>query len=194
MNTTKAEVVDVPVVVAEPIRKFYKRPRRLQSETIKTATPLGKAYVTISRNDKAEIEEIFIKLGKAGADIAAISDGLAIALTGMLSPRFTHLTQAEKLDWLIKKYTGMSGANSVGWGGNRVDSLPDAIAKVIIEVTEGAPENIVEECDTVPTHAPMNGRGSVDLCPNCGGSSFVRQDGCWNCLPELGGCGHSKCG
>lgn len=166
-----------------PATQFRKRPKVLRGETIKTPTPFGKAYVTINRNEDAEIDEIFIKLGKTGADIAAISDGLAIALTGMLSPRIANLPQAQKIDWLTKKFRGISGATSVGFGPNRVESLPDAIAKVFTSA------EVSEEYDAVP-HTSVT---STDLCPNCGKSTFVRQDGCYTCMPDLGGCGHSKC-
>jgi ribonucleoside-diphosphate reductase alpha chain len=178
-------------------KKFYKRPTRLSGETVKTPTPFGKAYVTVNRNQDNEIEEMFIKLGKTGADIAAIADGLAIALTGVLSPRISHLGQAEKIDWLIKKFRGISGANVVGFGPNRVESLPDAIAKVLQQVTTedtGITPETSEEYDTVPKQNHRHGITiSTDLCPSCGMSTFIRQDGCYICLPDLGGCGYSRC-
>lgn len=200
----EVEKAEAPVVKEKLCKekKFYKRPIRLTGETVKTPTPFGKAYVTVNRNQDDEIEEMFIKLGKTGADIAAISDGLAIALTGMLSPRISHLGQAEKVQWLIKKFRGISGANVVGFGPHRVESLPDAIAKVLQQVTQDEVRDNVsttsEEYDTSPidsqnvslSHAEPT---STDLCPSCGMSTFVRQDGCYTCLPDLGGCGYSKC-
>jgi ribonucleoside-diphosphate reductase alpha chain len=204
LEVEKAEKVEAPVVELNSCtckckeKKFYKRPTRLSGETVKTPTPFGKAYVTVNRNQDNEIEEMFIKLGKTGADIAAIADGLAIALTGVLSPRISHLGQAEKIDWLIKKFQGISGANVVGFGPNRVESLPDAIAKVLQQVTENnVGENISptsEEYDTVPSQDHNHGMTiSTDLCPSCGMSTFIRQDGCYMCLPDLGGCGYSRC-
>lgn len=189
----KPEGIPAPVVEERPHGKpFYKRPKCLRGETVKTPTPFGKAYMTINRNEADEIEEIFIKLGKTGADIAAISDGLAIALTGMLSPRIANLTQTEKLDWLVKKFKGISGDTVTGFGPNRVESLPDAIAKVLALVEQ--PEAGEEAYDTIPaTHKTVQ-LDSTDICPSCGQSTFVKQDGCHTCLPDLGGCGHSKCG
>lgn len=180
--------------------KFYKRPRVLSGYTIKTITPFGKAYVTVNMNDNDEIEELFIKLGKTGADISAIADGLAIALTGVLSPRIASLTQQEKLDWLVKKFKGISGATFIGYGKNRVESVPDALAKVLQEfnTAEDEPE-VLDYYDTVPEKVkePIGFKvqtGSVDICPECGSGTFVRQDGCYTCMPDLGGCGYSKCG
>jgi ribonucleoside-diphosphate reductase alpha chain len=191
-------VRELPVEPSQE-KKFYKRPKRLKGETIKTPTPFGKAYVTVNCNDDDEIEEVFIKLGKTGADIAAISDGLAIALTGMISPRLNNLTQKEKVEWLIKKFRGISGANVVGFGPNRVESLPDAIAKVLQEITQTVVTPLYEEYDVTVHGGPTEmlkvykEPTSTDLCPICGMSTFVRQDGCYTCFPDLGGCGYSKC-
>lgn len=172
-------------------KKFYKRPTRLFGETVKTPTPFGKAYVTVNRNQENEIEEMFIKLGKTGADIAAIADGLAIALTGVLSPRISNLPQNEKVHWLIKKFRGISGANIVGFGPQRVESLPDAIAKVLQQITQLQilPTGLSTDVKNSTVREPT----STDLCPICGMSTFVRQDGCYTCLLDLGGCGYSKC-
>src|SRR5690606_10651156 len=124
--------------------QFYKRPTRLVGETFKSPTPFGKMYVTVNRNPANEaIEEVFLNLGKTGADISAIADGLAIALTGMLSPRIANLSQEEKVDWIIKKFKGITGQSSVGFGKNRVDSLPDALAKVLMQLSSS--EEIAEE-------------------------------------------------
>ena len=164
--------------------EFEKRPTVLHGKTIKTRTPFGKAYVTINENENGEIEEVFVKLGKTGADIAVIADGLAIALTGALSPRLAALTPAQRRDWIIKKFKGMSGATTVGFGPNRIDSLPDAIAKVI-EMASGSDVG-VEEYDTTPASTTQN---ESDLCPECGAAAFVREEGCYNCKV----CGYSKC-
>lgn len=169
--------------------KFYKRPTRLVGETIKSATPFGKMYVTVNRHPQTDlIEEVFLNLGKTGADISTIADGLAIALTGLLSPRIANLTQQEKVNWIIKKFTGIKGQSAVGFGKNQIESLPDALAKVLMQLGEDNEAALV-------TSETMNkfSNGSVDICPSCGQSTFVKQDGCTTCLTDLGGCGYSKC-
>lgn len=171
----------------KPEQGFRKRPAVLRGQTIKTPTPFGKAYVTINENDDGEIEEIFVKLGKTGADISVIADGLAIALTGALSPRLQALTPAEKVTWITKKFSGMSGATTVGFGSSRVESLPDAIAKVLAQYV-GAGEPEPEAYDTTPDTVTGNAV-TADICPSCGGASLIRAEGCHNCV----GCGYSKC-
>lgn len=178
--------------------KFYRRPEVLDAKTYKTATPFGKGYVTVGRHpEKGNIEEVLFKLGKTGADISAIADGMAIALTGMLSPRIANLSEEEKIDWIIKKFKGITGQTAVGFGPNRIDSLPDAIAKVLVKMAYG---DVVEKEETVspvqeqaPQKTSKINSGSVDVCPECGSATFVKQDGCTTCLPDLGGCGYSKC-
>lgn len=169
--------------------KFYKRPQRLIGETIKSATPFGKMYVTVNRHPKTDlIEEVFLNLGKTGADISAIADGLAIALTGLLSPRIANLTQQEKVNWIIKKFNGIKGQSSIGFGKNQIESLPDALAKVLMQLG-----NDLEDDSTSLELEEKISMGSVDICPNCGQSTFVKQDGCTTCLIDIGGCGFSKC-
>jgi ribonucleoside-diphosphate reductase alpha chain len=173
--------------------KFKKRPQMLSGVTIKTPTPFGKAYVTVNKDDNGCIDEMFIRLGKTGADIGVIADGLAIAITGLLSPRISGLSQEDKLTWIIKKFKGMSGANSVGFGKSKIDSLPDAIAKVLATLSDQEVKAVTEEYDTIPEHGYAQA-DSIDICPSCGKSTFARLDGCYTCLPDLGGCGFSKCG
>ena len=182
--------------------KFYRRPEILDAKSIKIPTPFGKGYVTVGRHpEHGNIEEILFKLGKTGADIAAIADGMAIALTGMLSPRIANLSEEEKVDWIIKKFKGITGQNSVGFGPNAVTSLPDAIAKAFMKMsyTEESIEVATEEVAQEPNqkqetvHDKLNNTDSVDICPACGEFTFVKQDGCTTCLPDIGGCGHSKC-
>src|SRR5690606_33554020 len=171
----------------EETKKFTKRPQVSRGYTVKTQTPFGKAYVTINENDGGDVEEVFVKLGKTGADISAIADGLAIALTVALSPRLSGLTPDEKVRWIIKKFRGISGETSVGFGPNRVSSLPDAIAQALQTYLgiEDKGQEVEEEYDTEPS---IN-IATADICPECGTAAFVREEGCANCKV----CGYSRC-
>jgi ribonucleoside-diphosphate reductase alpha chain len=172
-------------------REFTKRPQVLRGQTFKTPTPFGKAYVTINENEAKEIEEVFVKLGKTGADIGVIADGLAIALTLALSPRLSALSPTEKLAWITKKYRRMSGATSIGFGPNKVESLPDAIGKVLEQfVNNGEPSEspAVGEYDTTPKPSKAQ-PASLDICSACGAAALVKEEGCSHCI----NCGYSKC-
>ncbi|WP_423774838.1 adenosylcobalamin-dependent ribonucleoside-diphosphate reductase [Aneurinibacillus aneurinilyticus] len=186
LHTEKDE--DKPEETPQVKREFNKRPQVLRGQTFKTPTPFGKAYVTINENEAKEIEEVFVKLGKTGADIGVIADGLAIALTLALSPRLSALSPAEKLAWITKKYRRMSGATPIGFGPNKVESLPDAIGKVFEQYADSGAEATVEEYDTTPEPSPVKAV-NLDICSACGAAALVKEEGCAHCI----NCGYSKC-
>lgn len=160
-----------------------KRPRKLYGQTIRQDTPLGKMYVTVNNSDEDLVEEIFIQLGQVGSDIRAIVDSLGVLLTLALSERLSSLPQDEKLQWLIEKLIGIKGSNPIGFGPTRVDSLPDALGKLLRDyvgdVVDEAPEAQAKELDI-----------SYDICPACGEAAVRRVEGCEKCA----NCGASKCG
>jgi ribonucleoside-diphosphate reductase alpha chain len=106
------------------------RPMFLSGMTYKIETPVGNAYITINHNESKEPFEIFMTIGKVGSDVAAMADALGrmitlnLRLSGGLSPR-------ERIKQVVAQLIGIAGAGSVGFGKNRVRSLPDAMAKVL---------------------------------------------------------------
>jgi len=105
---------------------------------------------------------------------------------------------------IVNQLRGIGGANSVGFGKNRVMSLGDAIAKVLAE--DLAQAFTPEEAETIPLNLtpvsePIVNTGSddisgmpsstvqADLCPECGSASFVMEEGCKKCHS----CGYSMC-
>ena len=92
-------------------------------------------------------------------------------------------------------------ANSLGFGANRVRSLPDGIAKALDEYLfiqhweseaeteendlEGAPTLPFEDLE-IPDPAP---RVIGELCPECGMATLVNEEGCRKCYT----CGYSEC-
>ena len=104
------------------------------------------------------------------------------------------------------------GAQSVGFGKNKVLSLPDAVSKALAEhygmrneaadlkVTQIIPNSSVRcvsatvEGVVVSTHRTQpstfrNPNSSADICPVCGQSSLIREEGCTHCRS----CGYSEC-
>lgn len=170
---------------------FRKRSRRIYGQTIKQNTPMGKMYVTINSGDDGSIEEIFLHLGKIGSDVRAITDALGILLTLSLSERLNTLTQGEKLTWIINKLIGIKGANPIGMGPNRVDSLPDALGRVLREYVESMADEVESVYDTEKETFEDHFAGAPisDICPSCGNASIVKVEGCQTCTV----CGDSKC-
>ena len=163
------------VVVKHP-PSFVKQPRPsvLYGKSYRKETPLGNAYVTINENEVGEPFEVFLNIGKAGSDVAAISESLG-RLISLILRTPSSLSQAEKMKWIIDEMGGIGGSRPVGFGNARVKSLPDGIAQVLAE-NLGASE-------------PSNKMNTGDLCPDCGEASFLNVEGCRKCYD----CGHSEC-
>jgi ribonucleoside-diphosphate reductase alpha chain len=161
------------------------RPGMLHGNTYRTPTPLGTAYITINENGDRTPFEVFANVGKAGSDTAAVAEaiGRLISLTlRMPSP----LTAEERLAGVIDQLSGIGGRRPLGFGPNRVRSLPDAIAQVLarhiaIVEAEQPPEQL-----PLPISMPSQ---KADLCPDCGQASFVAMEGCRKCV----NCGFSEC-
>jgi ribonucleoside-diphosphate reductase alpha chain len=161
------------------------RPRVLHGNTYRTPTPLGTAYITINENGDRTPFEVFANVGKAGSDTAAVAEaiGRLISLTlRMPSP----LTSEERLAGIIEQLSGIGGRRPMGFGPNRVRSLPDAIAQVLarhiaLVEAEQPPEQL-----PLPISMPSQ---KADLCPDCGQASFVAMEGCRKCV----NCGFSEC-
>ena len=119
--------VEIPTWRSKPVAP---RPMSLSGVTYKMETPVGHTYITINHNEQDEPFEIFMTIGKVGSDVAAMADALGrmislnLRLAEGLSPR-------ERIKQVVAQLIGIGGARSIGFGKDRVRSLPDAIAKVL---------------------------------------------------------------
>lgn len=127
----KQEVTQ-PMQPALPIMPVISRPQRIDGSTYKTETPVGETFITINHTEDGQPFEVFITVGKSGSDVTAMADALGrmislnLRLNGMLPPR-------ERMKQIVAMLTGIGGSRSVGFGVNRVRSLPDAVAKVLAQ-------------------------------------------------------------
>ena len=199
------------------------RPMMVDGVTYKTQTPVGDTYITLNHDQNGEPFEVFVTVGKSGSDIAAMADALGrmislnLRLAGNLPPR-------ERIRQVISQLSGIGGARSVGFGENRVRSLPDAVAKILAKQYAFKVNGVVEDrlAPGVPgteADSPLTDRPSTsivehddvtvlqqltlqegiiaenpktnthDICPECGTTSFVYEEGCGKCYS----CGHSEC-
>jgi len=127
---TNGHAKEVPVVPIMP--EIKPRPIRVTGVTYKMDTPVGNAYVTINTNGHNEPLELFINVGKAGSDVQAMAEGLGrlISLTLRVA---SPISPSERIRQVARQLSGIGGSRHVGFGENRVKSLPDAIAKVITD-------------------------------------------------------------
>ncbi|MBX6396442.1 MAG: ribonucleoside-diphosphate reductase, partial [Alicyclobacillaceae bacterium] len=167
--------------------------------TYKKETPLGTAYITINDDPNDHLaREIFVNIGKAGSDVYAANEALGRAITLYLMDS----QNPDKEAVLVRHFSGIGGYSAVGFGERRITSVPDAIAKSLIEHAETFPlrrAGAHQAAAGTPAGSSGGGNGNgrslrefnigKDLCPNCHRHSLVRQGGCFECEA----CGYSKC-
>lgn len=191
-----------PAAVKKP------RPNALHGITYRKETPLGTAFVTVNVNGHEQPFEVFLNVGKAGSDVAAVSEALG-RLISLVLRLPSPLNPEERLKQMIDQLAGIGGGRSLGFGVNRVRSLPDAVAQVLREHLNGGyetqePGGEVPPGDTVSGETRSEGEYSIpaeqlalpigdrpvgDLCPDCGQAAFIPTEGCRKCYV----CGYSEC-
>jgi ribonucleoside-diphosphate reductase alpha chain len=129
--------VEVPQYTVKP------RPMVVHGSTYKVQTPVGTAFITVNANADGEPLEVFINVGKAGTDIYAMAAALGRVISVAL--RFSsHLSPHERVREIIDQMQGIGGARAMGFGKERIKSLPDAIAKVLSMHFETLNQEIVQ--------------------------------------------------
>ena len=93
------------------------------------------------------------------------------------------LPPSERLRWVIDEMAGIGGGRPLGFGIDRVRSLPDGVAQVLTDYLSELPENR-EAVAGEQLALPIG-----DLCPDCGEASFLNIEGCRKCHV----CGYSEC-
>ncbi len=172
--------------------KIRPRPKLSHGVTVQKESPLGSVFVTVNNDDDQEPLEVFVTAGKAGSDVTSMAEALGRLMSLTLRVA-SPLTPKERLQQIISQLKGIGGARAMGFGKDRVRSLPDAVAKALEDcimpadafavVDDGTASGEHHEVQLVlPSIRP-------DLCPSCGEASFVHEEGCMHCQA----CGFSQC-
>jgi ribonucleoside-diphosphate reductase alpha chain len=176
------------------------RPRKLPGYTFSINTPLGKAFVTINENGGQQPFEVFVNTAKAGSDTAAVSEAIG-RLVSYILRLVSPVAPRERLREVCRQLAGIGGGRSLGFGPNRVRSLPDGVAQALseyLEVRPGegeAPAGDQENNGHHGMHAVVEPGVEQsllrvgDLCPECGQAAVVNEEGCRKCYA----CGYSEC-
>ncbi|MBN1179325.1 MAG: ribonucleoside reductase class II [Anaerolineae bacterium] len=158
------------------------RPDALDGRTYRLRTPLGTAYITINVDGDGEPFEVFLNVGKAGSDTAAVSEAIGRLISYALripSP----LSPAERTQQVADQLKGIGGGRPLGFGRARVWSLPDGVAQILEEHLG----RIDPADNTEAQQQPPFSAG--DLCPECGHATLINEEGCRHCYS----CGYSEC-
>jgi ribonucleoside-diphosphate reductase alpha chain len=195
---TPSEAAPVSQTLASPIWHESKkpRPRALPGHTFNVDTPLGKAFITINENGGEQPFEVFINTSKAGSETAAVSEAIGRLISYILRLA-SSIAPLDRMREIVRQLTGIGGGRSLGFGPNRVRSLPDGVGHVLDDYLR-------EKNDlTGPADEKKNGNGGHtleneaasahtrigDLCPECGEAAVVNEEGCRKCYA----CGYSEC-
>ncbi len=160
------------------------RPARLDGSTYQISTPLGKAFVTVNQNGEGQPFEVFITTAKAGSETAAVSEAIGRLVSYLLRVA-SPVPPRERMAEVVRQLAGIGGGRPMGFGPNRVLSLPDGVARALAEYLGHTPET---------GRAPSEPVGQIplrigDLCPECGEAAVVNEEGCRKCYA----CGFSEC-
>ncbi|MCA9392040.1 hypothetical protein KC614_02435, partial [candidate division WWE3 bacterium] len=185
---------------------YVLRPREnmLSGVTQKLPTPLGNMYITVNKTQEGDFHEAFINLGLAGSDVRADTDAIGRLIS--LIFRLGSADSNQRMRAVIKQLEGISSGMVAGFNGDRVLSVPDAIAKGLKRVMEpdvydNKQESLFvnEEVSSTATETPLQEESFApvehkEMCPLCGNYSVVMVEGCKKCNVQLGGCGaYSAC-
>ncbi len=123
----KKEEEAKPVVQQPAIKP---RPMVVQGATYRMHTPVGTAFITINSDEQGEPHEVFVNLGKAGTDVYAMAEGLGRVISLFLRVN-ANLSPTERVKKIIDELQDIGGGRVLGFGKERVKSLPDAVSKVL---------------------------------------------------------------
>ena len=207
---TKKEVEVTPVVIEDPLRH---RPYKVTGSTYRMNTPVGTAFITINEDELGEPLEMFVNVGKAGSDVAAMAEALGRTISTALKFR-GGVSAKDKAREFAEQLSGIGGRRSIGFGPTKIKSLPDAVAGALSvhyslgingyhnspnvfgvnenletksEVFATAPHFNEKQQESLFLHAKQEKVG--DICPSCGAGALVFEEGCSKCHA----CGHSEC-
>lgn len=197
--------------VEVPVPTIWARPTKLVGNTYRMQTSVGTAFITINKDEDGAPVEVFINTGKAGSDVLAMAEALGRLISKSL--KFgDHLSIRERAVLIIEQLNGIGGSRTIGFGPDKIASLPDAIARALAIDMGLMPQKTA----AVNLYTNGNGNGHAmpiavtaevesehihgkqlqlieakmgDICPDCGNASLINEMGCKTCH----GCGYSEC-
>ena len=151
---------------------------------------MGKSFITINENGSNEPFEAFVSTAKAGSETSAISEAMGRLISYVLRISSPILPQV-RLEELARQLEGIGGSRSLGFGPNRVRSLPDGVARALRGYLD-------DKLDINHISNDLSNNGEEEqqlafqfgaLCPECGEAAVVNEEGCRKCYA----CRYSEC-
>src|SRR5438132_7383146 len=171
------------------------RPAVVHGYTRQASAPECTINVTINSDEHGPLA-VFVNVGKAGSDIAALAEALGRLISLNLSV-LSPLSQTDRAKEIAEQLRGIGGSRSVGFGMQQVRSLPDAVARALEMHLESLEQQEAQKQPADPP--PLNGNDAVhgasnltvsvastasalslshlsvtgNLCPQCGCNTMV---------------------
>ncbi|KAA0276236.1 MAG: adenosylcobalamin-dependent ribonucleoside-diphosphate reductase [Chloroflexi bacterium] len=176
------------------------RPKALTGRTYNIDTPVGKTFITINENGGEQPFETFVNTAKAGSETAAVSEAIG-RLVSYILRMASPIAPLDRMREVVVQLIGIGGGRSLGFGANRVKSLPDGIGQIFDQYLREKDGVVTDEVKGNGNgnggvhHDPQPGAGEPavmkigDLCPECGEAAVVNEEGCRKCYA----CGYSEC-
>lgn len=197
----KVEIMQAEEKQVTTPHRVYPRPSILNGTTVRFNTPFGKSYITMNSDEFGNPFEVFITVGKAGSDIQADAEALGRMISLQLRTTAPN-NRRDMLKLVVEQLSDIGGARPMGFGPNRILSLPDAVGRALmihyfddpqpqqlgLPINGGtlAPAKVEFEAPASDSSGFASG---ADMCPECGTISLIRAEGCRKCLT----CGYSEC-
>ncbi|TLZ60572.1 MAG: TSCPD domain-containing protein [Methanobacteriota archaeon] len=183
-------------VAAQEVTRPRPRPDVITGRTQKVLTGYGPLYVTINEDDKG-LFELFAAIGRGGGYTASFSEAVGRLVS-------LCLRSGIPVDEIIDQLEGIRSPRLALDHGERIFSIPDAIAKAIkrhigmqrtgvmppVESfdTDGGGVHVDDEFEKESQTTDIVKRGLNPECPECG-RTLVLEEGCAKCRH----CGYSEC-
>src|SRR5712692_1332980 len=170
-----------------PNSEIKPRPAVVHGYTRAVKAPEGTVNITVNSDDAGPLE-VFVNVGRAGNDIAAMAEAIGrlislnLRLPSSMSPQARMREMAAQL-------RNIGGSRTVGFGSEQVRSLPDAVAQALEKhLSSGVNGNGHGLAQALVALEPGK-TWTGNLCPQCGGYTLAYEEGCKKCH----GCGYSEC-
>jgi ribonucleoside-diphosphate reductase alpha chain len=159
-----------------------RRPPVVYGYTRQIRAPEGKANITLN-SDADGLLEVFVNVGKAGSDIAALAEALGRLISLHLRIA-SPLSPAERAREIVDQLRGIGGSRAVGFGPDQIRSLPDAVARALEMHLEGqfeqqalapAPQATVTETPQRMLESQQAPEAPVSHANGAGGSLLLPQ-------------------
>ncbi len=167
-------------------RRPRKRPQVVTGTTRKIPTGYGGLYVTINE-DEHGLFEIFAQIGRSGGYTQSFTESLARLVS-------LCLRSGIPVEEIISQLEGIRSPDTIFAYGEKIFSIPDALAKALRWHLEGKPRGEQARLPTSEEKERTNDvqrivkQGLNPACPDCG-SMLTLSEGCRTC-PN---CGYSQC-